>query len=332
MLITQSMHASFLAGWILVLTAISLPAAEREFLPGVKRVVFLGDSITYSGQYIEYIETCAALQFPEKRIEFLNLGLPSETVSGLSEPGHANGAFPRPDLHERLARVLAETKPDLIVACYGMNDGIYYPFGPERFQKFKDGMTRLRERAGAAGAKVLHVTPPVFDPVPLAGRTLPAGRDEYREPYEGYDDVLERYSAWLIGQRTKGWEVVDVHGPIKRHLAQARSTNAAYRLAGDGVHINATGHWLMAREILVQLGAPAKISAMESPTGLWAGQTNGREILKLVQDQQRMLKDAWLNKVGHQRPGMNKGLPLADAEKRSAELGEKIRALARTER
>jgi len=33
--------------------------------------------------------------------EILNLGLPSETVSGLSEPNHAGGAFPRPDLHER---------------------------------------------------------------------------------------------------------------------------------------------------------------------------------------------------------------------------------------
>src|SRR2546425_2764856 len=45
-----------------------------------------------------------------RQIEFLNLGLPSETVSGLSEEGHAGGQFPRPDLLERLARVLARSE------------------------------------------------------------------------------------------------------------------------------------------------------------------------------------------------------------------------------
>jgi len=54
-----------------------------------------------------------------------------------------------------------------------MNDGIYYPFSDERFQKFKDGVRRLRERAAAAGAKVIHVTPPTFDPVPLKGAPCP---------------------------------------------------------------------------------------------------------------------------------------------------------------
>ena len=35
--------------------------------------------------------------------------------------------IPRPDLHERLERVLTQTKPDLVFARYGMNDGIYLP-------------------------------------------------------------------------------------------------------------------------------------------------------------------------------------------------------------
>src|SRR5262245_13658459 len=110
-------------------------AAEIPFLLGARRVVFLGDSITYSGQYIDYLEAYAVTRSPERHLEFINLGLPSETVSGLSEPGHAGGSFPRPDLHERLARVLALTQPDVVVACYGMNDGIYYPFAEERFEK-----------------------------------------------------------------------------------------------------------------------------------------------------------------------------------------------------
>ena len=101
-------------------------------------------------------------------------------------------------------RVLEKTKPDLIVACYGMNDGIYHPFSEARFERFKEGMRFLSEkRATAAGAKVLHVTPPVFDPVPIKSRTLPAGLAEYRQPFDGYDEVLERCSEWLLSQRER---------------------------------------------------------------------------------------------------------------------------------
>jgi lysophospholipase L1-like esterase len=108
-------------------------SAATNGVPDARRIVFLGDSITYSGLYVDYIEAVLLTQFPNRDIELINIGLPSETVSGLSEPGHAGGAFPRPNLHERLDRVLQKLKPDLVLACYGMNDGIYYPFGEERF-------------------------------------------------------------------------------------------------------------------------------------------------------------------------------------------------------
>lgn len=111
-------------------------------LPGsIHRIVFLGNSITYAGNYITDIEAYIITHYPQKNYEFINTGLPSETVSGLSEPGHADGKFSRPDLHERLERVLALTKPDLVFICYGMNDGIYLPLDSIRFQKFKDGLT-----------------------------------------------------------------------------------------------------------------------------------------------------------------------------------------------
>src|SRR4051794_21696945 len=112
--------------------------AGRAALPvSVNRVVFLGDSITYAGMYVEFIESYFITRYPERAIEFINVGLPSETVSGLTEEGHAGGQFPRPDLHERLGRVLKATKPDLVFAYYGMNDGIYLPLNEERFGKFR---------------------------------------------------------------------------------------------------------------------------------------------------------------------------------------------------
>src|SRR2546426_9734607 len=90
----------------------AVPAQAGDFLPGIKRILFLGDSITYAGQYVDRFEMLLFTQYPERQFEVINCGLPSETVSGLSEPGHAGGKFPRPDLHERLGRVLTKVKPD----------------------------------------------------------------------------------------------------------------------------------------------------------------------------------------------------------------------------
>jgi lysophospholipase L1-like esterase len=303
-------------------------ADDDRPLAGVRRVFFLGDSITYSGEYVEYLEAYLRISDPAFRCEFLDLGLPSETVSGLSEPGHAGGAFPRPDLHERLERVLERTRPDLIVACYGMNDGIYHPASPARFEKYRDGMRRLRERAAAVGARVLHVTPPVFDPVPIRSKTLPPGLAEYRQPYEGYDEVLEQYSGWLLEQKAGGWDVVDVHGPMKRYLTEARRRDPGYRLADDGVHINDTGHWLIAREILRHWGVRDRrvIEAVGAEKVL-EGDPHGLAVLKLVREKQRLLKDAWLTSTGHKRPGMKPGLPLEEAQRQARGLDDRIRTL-----
>ena len=112
------------------LTAPGVVGSDRSLSPlpaSVRRVVVLGNSITYAGTYVTFIDAYFRLHYPNQPVEFINLGLPSETVSGLSEDGHADGKFPRPDLHERLSRLLTLTKPDLVIACYGMNDGIYLP-------------------------------------------------------------------------------------------------------------------------------------------------------------------------------------------------------------
>ncbi|APW64206.1 SGNH/GDSL hydrolase family protein [Paludisphaera borealis] len=313
---------------ILLLGSVLARAEDRPPLAGVRRVVFLGDSITYAGQYVEYAEAYLRARNPALRCEFLGLGLPSETLSGLTEPGHAGGAFPRPDVHERLDRVLATLKPDLVVVCYGMNDGIYHPFSEERFQKFRDGMQSLRDKAKAAGAKVLHVTPPVFDPAPIKASTLPAGRDEYRQPYEGYDEVLNLYSAWLLAHRGVGWDVVDAHGPMERYLARERRRDPNFRLADDGVHINAAGHWLIARAILLHWGIPARELDDQSAEQALGKLPRGLDVLKLVERRQRLLKDAWLTAIGHKRPGMAKGLPLEEAEKQAGELEAAIRKLS----
>jgi lysophospholipase L1-like esterase len=292
---------------------INVLAAAAPMFADAKRVVFLGDSITYSGTYVETIEAYFVTRFPQREAEFINVGLPSETVSGLSEDGHAGGQFPRPDLHERLDRVLARLKPDFVVACYGMNDGIYLPFDEGRFAKYREGLQRLRDKCAAAGAKILHVTPPTFD--------------EVKGGHPGYGNTLHRYSDWLLGKRADGWDVVDLHGPMNRHLAERRAKDPNYFLAGDGVHCGGEGHWIIAKQILQHLGAN-DLADVDGPKAMLAEHPNGEALLKLIEQRQRMLKDTWLTTIGHKRPGMNQGLPLAEAKAKADELGRQIRALA----
>ncbi len=283
-------------------------AARREAKPGsqeakksglfpdrVKRVVFLGDSITYSGQYVEDVAAYHRARFPAREIEFINVGLPSETVSGLSEPGHAGGKFPRPDLHERLGRVLDKTRPGLVFACYGMNDGIFQPFDEARFKAFRDGMRWLHAQVEKSGAKIIHVTPPIFD--------------EARGGHKGYAEVLDRYSEWLIAQRANGWEVVDLHFPMKTYLAARRAKDPTFALSRDGVHPGEPGHWLMAQQILLHLGA-SDAASMPGINEMMASFPNGEDILSRTQKDTQRWRDAWLTATGHKRPGIKPGEPI----------------------
>lgn len=303
---------------------VSADEAASDLFGDAERVVFLGDSITYSGQYIAYLESYVRAAQPDRKIEFLNIGLPSETVSGQSEPGHAGGRFPRPDLHERLDRVLLQSKPDLVVACYGMNCGIYHPHSHERFQAFQDGIVRLRSKAIAAGARIVHITPPTFDPEPIRERTLPAGEKEYRKTYVDYNEVLDLYSAWLLAQRGRGWTVIDAHGPMNAHLTAQRASNPEYKLAGDGVHMNETGHWLVAREVLRVLDAPDNILNCESANEMLKALDKSTEISDVIRRRQRIVSNVWLNQIGHLRPGMAGPKSADEVTKLTTELDEKL--------
>ena len=281
------------------------------FAPDVRRVVFLGDSITYGGNYVSDVIAYQRMRESSRQMEFINVGLASETTSGLSEPGHAGGKFPRPDLHERLARVLDKTKPDLVIACYGMNDGIFLPYDAARFHAFTKGMTRFHETVEKSGAKIIHVTPPIFDGV--------------NGGHAGYAEVLDRFSEWLVTQRTHGWRVVDLHTPMKQALAAGRAKDPGFALAKDGVHPGEQGHWLMARTILTALGAK-DLEDITNADGMFSNEADGKKLLGLIHQQSSVMKDAWLTDIGHKRP-QNPGLPLAEARTKAAEVEAQIQKL-----
>lgn len=293
----------------------------QAVLPPETRIVFLGDSITQAGTYVEYIEAAMIAHHPAEVKAVIPLGLSSETVSGLSEEGHAGGKFPRPDLHERLGRVLDKAKPDLVLACYGMNDGIYLPLSSERFRAFQAGMKKLHDQVVAAGARIIHLTPPVFDPQPIAHKVAPADRVDGDHPYQGYNDVLDAYSDWLLGMKKEGWEVLDIHGPFNAALAERRKTEPTFTFSRDGVHPGPEGHLLMAQAVLKAWDLKVH------PHGV-PDHVNGATILAAVKQKHAVLRPAWLSHVGHLRPGGAAGLPLPQAEAKAATLDQEARRAA----
>jgi len=294
----------------LALLFVSLSAAAdtpADLVRNAKRIVCLGDSITYAGGWV--VPLAAWLEREGIDAELINMGLPSETVSGLSEAGHADGKFPRPDLAERLDRVLRVGRPDLVLACYGMNCGIYQPLDEARFARFKEGMQRLHDAVEKAGAKIIHLTPPLYDQRP--DKPGPAGGTDY-------DGVLGAYSTWLLSKRADGWVVIDIHGPMKEMLAAARAKDPQAVFAPDAVHANEAGSWAFARALFKGLG-DQEAAAAETPATFAA-------FLPEVKRRMEILRDAYLSAAGHLRPGVAAGLPLGEAEAKARGLTDSIRS------
>ncbi|MEZ6128483.1 MAG: SGNH/GDSL hydrolase family protein [Planctomycetaceae bacterium] len=283
--------------------------ADNTFPMNASRILFLGDSITNAGHYVQDIELQLRLHGISPLPEFINIGLPSETCTGLSEPDHP---FPRPDVHERLDRALEKVKPDVVVACYGMNDGIYHPFRDDRFAAYQAGIQKLIHKVHAAGAKIVLITPPPFDPTPLKGqpgKLLPAGAEKYAwfAIYENYDDVIRQYGEWVMTLSDTADMVINVHAPLTAYLQEQRKKDPGFVVSGDGVHMNATGHRIMARAILNAWG----VDSWCEPSA---------ELVTLMQQKERLIHDAWLSHVGHRRPGVKDGLPVDEATTKVREL------------
>lgn len=286
-----------------------------------KRILFLGDSITAEGMFIAYVEARLLQRFPDQRFTLINLGVPSETASGLSEDDHP---FPRPCVHDRIERALLVSKPDWVVLGYGMNDGIYSPFSEERFRAYQNGLLEAIRLVRSSGAKAIIMTPPPFDASAIRRETLLAdGHDvkaySYLTPYEHYNDVLRTYTRWLLWQDGLADEVVNIYDPLLQAREQTRMNNPGYR-SGDGIHPLADGHWLIAEALLRHL-----FQMNDKTIPLFVDQPESSPFFQLVWQRQKVLSAAWKEHVGHSNPNKALALPLEEALREGEQLAKQIK-------
>ena len=258
-----------------------------------KRVLFLGDSITHQAAYVTFLEYFLEKTYPNDKFDFIELGRSSETTSGLSEKTHPG---PRPCVFTRLQRALDLVKPQVVFACYGMNDGIYHPQSPERMQAFETGIHKLIAACHAAGADVILLSPPPFDKLPVGSlQKIDAPDFSYRIPYEGYDSVLTDYAKWEQTLPRSDALTIDLHTPMLDYILQQRQTNPKFSFVADGIHPDPLGHLLLAETILKGLGVTRPGIDSDLNQELAKVQADPLEALIAKAHQER--SDAWFDDV-----------------------------------
>lgn len=276
------------------------PAAVNQLAN--KRVVILGDSITQAGGYVTFVDYYLEKLYPQQNFDILGLGLASETLSGLSEDNHAGGAFPRPCLFERLGRLLDKAKPDVVFACYGINDGIYLPLEADRFAAFQNGVKQLIKQCQAAGVQQIYlVTPPIYDATTKPGEF-------------NYDSVMTAYAAWEMSLQVPGVQVIDLHSAMRK----ARDAQEEV-FANDHVHPGDAGHLLMAKTILSALNVSVPQQSLS--------EIQADPLYKSVAQLRHNRSSNWMKHIGYTREKRVDPQPLGDSEAAAAKLKEQINQL-----
>ncbi|MBK0384424.1 SGNH/GDSL hydrolase family protein [Pedobacter sp. SD-b] len=279
--------------WVLLSLSSNLSFGQNTGILHHKRVLILGNSITQNGRYVDFLEYYLLKNYPNEKLDIISIGLSSETISGASEVGRP---FLRPGLHTRLDSALSLTKPNLVIAIYGMNDGLFSNPDEVKFEGYKQGVFKLIAKVKQAGSKLILITPTAFDPDPIMNRVSKDGEPHsYEKPYFKYNDVLDTYSSWLITLKSKELPIIDLHGFINNSIQEIKTIKKDSTLTPDGVHPNDLGHYLMAKKILMDLYPEIKL---DEPNKAWAI-LKSDPIFLLVAKRRLISSNGWLAYVGY---------------------------------
>jgi lysophospholipase L1-like esterase len=221
--------------------------AESFALKDGDRVVFYGDSITDQRLYTTFTETYVVTRFPKLDVNFVHSGWGGDRVTG-------GGGGP---IDVRLRRDVFAYKPTVMTIMLGMNDASYKAFDEKIFDTYASGYHRIIDsvKKELPGIRITVIQPSPYDDV-----TQPAKFEG------GYNGVLLRYSQFVkeLADKEK-LGVADLNTPVVTALEKAKATDAelARKIIPDRVHPGASGHLLMAAELLKSWHAPALVSAVE---------------------------------------------------------------------
>ncbi len=210
---------------LLLLAPAAVAADEPLRLEAHDRIVFLGDSITHAGFYVEPIETMLWSFFPDLELEFFNAGVSGDVAAQAAE---------------RLDAEVLEQDPDVVLVLLGMNDAGYVAFDPARLERYREGMNEIVTRlVHETEAEVVLLSPTFYDPVAAAN------------PAPDYNATLVRYGEVCRElARENGCRFIDLNRPMQRATDLMRAQDPKFSLTHDGVHPDAGGGLVIADAVL----------------------------------------------------------------------------------
>jgi hypothetical protein len=169
------------------------------------RVSWIGSSSTKIGVWPRTVEFLLRTRHPSLKLEFDRFS----TGGGDFGTGLAN-----------LDKWLQAFPPTLVVFNFGSNDA---DAGRSGLLKYLDVMGKCVDKARAAGARVVLVTPQAAD-TRKSGVTAARNRTLYAET------MLEQ-------GRARGWPVVDVHHPLETLQLANQKLDPAFTILKDNIHL-----------------------------------------------------------------------------------------------
>ncbi|APZ45698.1 hypothetical protein BW723_05020 [Polaribacter reichenbachii] len=284
-----------------------------------KKVLILGNSITQYGKYVDFLEYYLRKNYPKETLDIISIGLSSETVSGDSEKEHP---FKRPHLHSRLKSALLKVQPDLVISCYGINDGIYAQKDSTRFNNYKTGIINLIKAVENSGSELILLTPTPFDKDPIKAKLSKENESQsYKNPYYNYDAVLKDYSDWL--KSLNDIKVIDLHQYLNNELNIIKKIKTDSTFILDGIHPNTTGHFFMAKKIIKELYP--KIVLKDAVSEIH--QLKKDTLFKVITKRRKIRSKGWLDYIGYTRKIKVKTDNIEQTKEKVKELNSYITAL-----
>jgi lysophospholipase L1-like esterase len=211
----------------------------------------VGDSITHSGTYHEWIELFYITRAPDVALEVFNCGISGDRAAGGLQ---------------RLNWDILDKKPTVASVMFGMNDverALYTdePATPEIVEKRHAALDRYQQNMRAlvaalqqAGVRVILIAPSIFDQTA-----------EMAAPKQtGVNDALGECADFVhrLGAET-GCAVVDFYRAMNLFTQAKQAKDPKFTMVGpDRIHPGPAGHLALAYLFLKAQGVPPDVSRL----------------------------------------------------------------------
>ncbi|MEM1295623.1 MAG: SGNH/GDSL hydrolase family protein, partial [Verrucomicrobiota bacterium] len=208
-------------------------------------IIFLGDSITHQCLYTQYLENFFLTRYPDRRIQFHNAGVSGDNVGNVLV---------------RFEDDVAAYDPDYVLILLGMNDGQYEDFNAETFSTYQKGMGELLDYIQRLDAKPILLSPTMFDHATAERRVNdPDWRFRSKEFSPNYNALMAFFGGWGLEEAgRRRIPFVNLWAPLNTHTIAQRHAQPEFTMIDDAIHPQASGQFVMAFEILSQLGVREK--------------------------------------------------------------------------